>query len=159
MTTLAPTQRLTPSELRLAQHVVEGLSAREIAAATQLKPGTVHSTLRTVRWKMRCPERCSLTVVAHHLLNAGEITAPAAERPVPDISAEQISLLKAVTEHSLPRDIARAADLAPADLRATLDELLTDTGAKDTTRLVVLAHSWKLLPAEQAPATSRGACK
>ncbi|WP_406357400.1 LuxR C-terminal-related transcriptional regulator [Streptomyces sp. NBC_01635] len=159
MTALAPTQRLTPSERRLAQHVVEGLNAREIAAATQLKLGTVHSTLRTVRWKLRCPERCSLAVVAHRILGAGEITAPTPQRPAPDISAERISLLKAVTEHSQPLDIARAANLAPADLRAALDQLLADTGAQDTTQLVVLAHSWQLLPAEQSHATRSGASK
>ncbi|MDF9811676.1 LuxR C-terminal-related transcriptional regulator [Streptomyces sp. SPB162] len=68
MTALAPTQPLTPSEQRIAQHVIKGLDAREIAAATQLKPNTVHSTLRTVRWKLACPERCSLTVVAHRLV-------------------------------------------------------------------------------------------
>ncbi|MFD7137004.1 LuxR C-terminal-related transcriptional regulator [Streptomyces sp. NPDC059894] len=159
MTAPTPAQRLTPSELRLAQHVVEGLSAREIAAATQLKLGTVHSTLRTVRWKMHCPERCSLAVVAHRLLDAEEITAPTPQRPSPDISTEQINLLKAVTEHSQPLDIARAANLAPADLRAALDQLLSDTGAQDTTGLVVLAHGWKLLTAEQAHATRSGANK
>jgi DNA-binding CsgD family transcriptional regulator len=157
MTALAPTQHLTPSERRLAQHVVQGLSAREIAAATQLRPNTVHSTLRSVRWKLQCPERCSLAVVAHRLLDTGEILTPTADRPAPDLSAEQIPLLKAVTEYSQPLDIARAAKLAPADLRAALDQLLADTRAPDTTQLVVLAHSWKLLTAGQAHATQSGA--
>ncbi|MFF3851390.1 LuxR C-terminal-related transcriptional regulator [Streptomyces sp. NPDC002328] len=155
MTALAPTQPLTPSERRIAQHVVKGLDARGIAAATQLKLGTVHSTLRTVRWKLACPERCSLAVVAHRLLNSGQSTVPIPQRPAPDLSPEQISLLKAATEHTLPRDIARAADLAPADLRAALDQLLADTGAQDSTELVVLAHSWQLLPAERAERTTR----
>ncbi|MGW7725898.1 LuxR C-terminal-related transcriptional regulator [Streptomyces canus] len=150
MTTLAPTQPLTPSERRIAQHVIKGLDAREIAAATQLKPNTVYSTLRTVRWKLACPERCSLAVVAHRLLDFGQITAPTPQRSAPDLSPEQISLLKAATEHTVPLDIALAAGLAPADLRAALDQLLADTGAKDTTELVVLAHSWQLLPANQA---------
>ncbi|MFE9684499.1 LuxR C-terminal-related transcriptional regulator [Streptomyces sp. NPDC006285] len=156
MTALAPTRPLTPSEQRAAQHLVDGLNVREIAAVTQLKPATVYSTLRTVRWKLRCPERCSLAVVAHHLLHAGEVDAPAVKRPAPD-AVKQISLLKAVTEHSLSREIAHAAGLAPADLRAALDQLLTDTGARDTTELVVLAHSWQLLPSKQdAHATGHG---
>ncbi|MFJ9712156.1 LuxR C-terminal-related transcriptional regulator [Streptomyces sp. NPDC101234] len=157
MTALAPTQPLTPSEQRIAQHVIKGLDSREIAAATQLKPSTVHSTLRTVRWKLACPERCSLAVVAHRLLGAGQITAPAPQRPTPDLSPEQISLLKAATEHTLPRDIARTAGLAPGDLRDALDQLLATTGAQNTTELVVLAHSWQLLPTEQPHGTRNGA--
>jgi DNA-binding CsgD family transcriptional regulator len=155
MTSLAPTQPLTPSERRIAQHVVKGLDAREIAAATQLKPGTVHSTLRTVRWKLACPERCSLAVVAHSLLDSGQIATPTPQRPAPDLSPEQISLLKPATEHTLPRDIALAAALAPADLRDALDQLHAATGAQDTTELVVLAHSWQLLPVEQAARGTR----
>lgn len=156
MTTLAQTQPLTPSELRIAQHVIKGLDARQIATATQLKLSTVHTKLRTVRWKRNCPERCSLAVVAHRLLDSGEIPAPAPPRPAPDLNPEQISLLKATTEHTLPRDIALAAGLAPADLRDGLAELHATTGARNTTELVVLAHSWQLLRAEQAALTTRG---
>ncbi|MFJ2812134.1 LuxR C-terminal-related transcriptional regulator [Streptomyces sp. NPDC087294] len=155
MTALAPTQTLTPSEQRIAQHVIKGLDARGIAAATQLKPNTVNSTLRTVRWKLACPERCSLAVVAHRLLDSGQITAPTSQRPVPDLSPEQIRLLTAAAEHTLPRDIALAANLAPADLRDALDQLLADAGAQDITELVVLAHDWKLLPTEQAAHATR----
>ncbi|MGC0400309.1 DNA-binding NarL/FixJ family response regulator [Streptomyces sp. SAI-126] len=155
MTALAPTQPLTPSERRIAQHVIKGLDARQIAAAIQLKPNTIHSTLRTVRWKLACPERCSLAVVAHHILDSGQITAPTPQRPAPDLSPEQISLLKAAAEHTLPRDIALAANLAPADLRAALDQLLADTGAQDSTELVVLAHSWQLLPAGRSGRATR----
>lgn len=155
MTAFFPTQPLTPSEQRIAQHVIKGLDAREIAAATQLKPNTVHSTLRTVRWKLACPERCSLAVVAHRLLASSQITAPTPSRPAPDLSPEQINLLKAAAEHTLPRDIALAAALAPADVRDALDQLLADTGAQDSTELVVLAHSWQLLPTEQAAYATR----
>ncbi|MDF3140975.1 MULTISPECIES: LuxR C-terminal-related transcriptional regulator [unclassified Streptomyces] len=157
MTAHAPTSPLTQSERRLAQHVVDGLNAREIAAATHLTANTVHSTLRNVRGKLHCPERCSLAVVAHRLLDAGEITTPTTDAPAPELSAEQISLLKAVTEHTRPLDIARAAKLAPADLRAALDQLLADTGSSDTTRLVVQAHSWNLLTAKQTSTVQSGA--
>ena len=159
MTAPAPTSPLTQSERRLAQHVVDGLNAREIAAVTQLRASTVHSTLRNVRGKLHCPERCSLAVVAHRLLDVGEITTPTTDAPAPEMSAEQISLLKAVTEHSRPLDIARAAKLAPADLRVALDQLLADTGAPDTTRLVVQAHSWNLLTAEQTSTVQSGATR
>ncbi|MFJ4973016.1 LuxR C-terminal-related transcriptional regulator [Streptomyces sp. NPDC088755] len=145
MIALAATQPLTPSEHRIAQLVVKGLNAREIAATTQLKPSTVHSTLRTVRWKLACPERCALTIVAHRLLDSGQITAPPPPRPAPQLSPGQISLLRAAAEHTLPCDIALAAKIAPADLRSALDELFDETGAADVAQLVVLAHAWHLL--------------
>ncbi|MFD4950505.1 hypothetical protein [Streptomyces sp. NPDC058451] len=83
------------------------------------------------------------------------MASPTADRPAPKLSPEQLLLLRAVAEHSDTRDIAVAAKLAPADQRAALDELLADTGAQDTTELVVLAHSWQLLPAEQAAHATR----
>ncbi|MEU5898764.1 LuxR C-terminal-related transcriptional regulator [Streptomyces venezuelae] len=151
-----PTQPLTPSERRIAQHVIKGLDVRGIAAATQLKPGTIHSALRTVRWKLACPERCPLSVVAHHILDSGQVSAPPPPRPVPDLEPEQISLIKATTAHTLPRDIALAAGLPPADLRAALDQLLADTGAQTVTELIVLAHSWQVLTAEKTGETGSG---
>ncbi|GAA4958653.1 hypothetical protein GCM10023238_26760 [Streptomyces heliomycini] len=130
--------------------MIKGLDAREIAAATQLKPNTVHSTLRTVRWKLACPERCS-SPSSPTALASGQITAPTPQRPAPDLSPEQISLLKAAAEHTLPRDIAFAAALAPADVRDASRPAPRRHDAQDSTELVVLAHSWQLLSAEQAP--------
>ncbi|MEW2620954.1 LuxR C-terminal-related transcriptional regulator [Streptomyces sp. NPDC048106] len=152
-----PTRRLTPSERRLAAYVVKGLNAREIASAAQLKLGTVNSKLHSMRWTLRCPERCSLAVVAHHLLDAEVVIAPTPQRAAPVLSPEQFSLLKAVTTYSQPLYIARAANLVTADLPAALDQLLADTGAQNTTHLVVLAHGWKLLLAEQAHTKRSGA--
>ncbi|MFK0142693.1 DNA-binding protein [Streptomyces murinus] len=153
----SPTRRLTPSERRLATHVVDGLNAREIASAAQLKLPTVNSKLHSMRWKLHCPERCSLAVVAHHLLAAEVVSASTPQRAAPVLSPKQISLLKAVTRYSQPLYIARAANLVTADLPTALDQLLADTGAQNITQLVVLAHGWKLLPAEQAHTTRSGA--
>ncbi len=153
----SPTRRLTPSERRLATHVVKGLNAREIASAAQLKLPTVNSKLHSMRWKLHCPERCSLAVVAHHLLAAEVVTAATPQRAAPVISPAQISLLKAVARYSQTLYIASAANLATADLPAALDQLLADTGAQDITQLVVLAHGWKLLPGEPARTKRSGA--
>ncbi|MFE9308191.1 LuxR C-terminal-related transcriptional regulator [Streptomyces sp. NPDC006706] len=157
MTAPLPTTPLTPAERRVAQHVVLGLSAREIAAATQLSPNTTHSYLRVVREKLRCPERCTLAVVAHRLIASGEAAAPSPDMPAPALSDAQLVLLRAVTEYSRPLAIARAAKIAPADLRASLDQLLADAGAADATQLVTRAHAWQLLSPSQAEAVPSGA--
>ncbi|MEU9470802.1 hypothetical protein AB0D78_30145 [Streptomyces avermitilis] len=105
---------------------------------------------------LHCPPRCKPAVIVHRLLAVQQVASPTADRPAPELSPEQL-LLRAVAEHSDTRDIAVAAKLAPADLRAALDQLFADTGAQDTTQLVILAHGWKLLTAEQAHATRNGA--
>ncbi|CAM5580242.1 response regulator transcription factor [Streptomyces pseudogriseolus] len=157
MTAPLPTTPLTPAERRIAQHVVRGLSAREIADATQLSPNTTHTYLRAMRGKLRCPERCTLAVVAHRLIASGEATAPTPDTPAPALSEAQLVLLRAVTEYSRPLDIARAAKLAPADLRASLDQLLADAGAADTTQLVTRAHAWELLSSGRGETVPGGA--
>ncbi|MCZ1005429.1 LuxR C-terminal-related transcriptional regulator [Streptomyces lydicus] len=154
MTAPAPTTPLTPAERRIAQHVVNGLQTRQIAVAETVSAHTVRSHMITVRRKLHCPERCSLAVVAHRLLRAREVSVPAAKAPSPDLSTEQMSLLRAVTRHSRLLDIAHAAVIDPGDLRATLDKLLADTDAPDTTRLVTRAHAWNLLTAKQDGANS-----
>ncbi|MGQ4444045.1 helix-turn-helix transcriptional regulator [Streptomyces violaceoruber] len=157
MTAPAPTTPLTPSERRIAQHVVNGLPTRQIAATETLSHHTVSSHMLSLRRKLHCPERCSLAVVTHRLLSANGATAPVPDMPAPDLSTEQTKLLRAITEHSKPLDIAHGANIAPADLRAALDQLLADTGAPDTTRLVAWAHSWNLLTAKQTSTVQSGA--
>ncbi|WP_406723953.1 hypothetical protein WJ438_03845 [Streptomyces sp. GD-15H] len=76
---------------------------------------------------------------------------------IPALSDAQLVLLRAVTEYSRPLDIARAAKIAPADLRASLDQLLADAGAADTTQLVTRAHAWQLLSPGQAETVPNGA--
>lgn len=66
-------------------------------------------------------------------------------------------LLKAVAEHSTPRDIALAAKIAPADLQSALNKLREETGAADVTQLVVLAHAWGLLGAKSTGTVESGA--
>lgn len=157
MTAPVQTRSLTPAERRIAQYVVNGLQTRQIADVETVSVHTVRSHMITVRRKLHCPERCSLAVVAHRLLRDAEVSVPAVTAPSPALSTEQVKLLRAVTEHSRLLDIARAADIPPGDLRAALDQLLADTGAQDTTRLVTRAHAWNLLTAKQAGTAQGGA--
>ena len=157
MTAPALTTPLTPAEKRIAQHVVHGLPTSQIADIETLSHHTVRTHLRTLRRKLHCPERCSPAVVTHRLLSANEAATPSPDMPTPVLSTEQTKLLSAVTEHSKPLDIARGANIAPADLRAALDQLLADTRAPDTTTLVAWAHAWNLLPADQTSTGQSGA--
>ncbi|MDF9868596.1 helix-turn-helix transcriptional regulator [Streptomyces atroolivaceus] len=145
MTTNAPITPLNPTRQRVAQHLMNGLSPRDIATQTGLTDHTIRQYVRDIRASVHCPPRCKPPVLAHFLLAAQQVTPPPTGRPAPDLSPEQRLLLHAVAEHSTPRDIALAAKIAPADLRSAHDELLDKTGAVDATQLVTLAHAWGLL--------------
>ncbi|MFF7733480.1 MULTISPECIES: LuxR C-terminal-related transcriptional regulator [unclassified Streptomyces] len=151
----APITPLTPTLQRVAQHLANGLTAQEIATQTGLAAVTVRQYLRDIRESLHCPPRCKPPVIVHRLFAVQQVASPTADRPTPRLSPEQLQLLRAVAEHSDARDIAVAAKLAPADQRAALDQLLIDTGARDTTHLVILAHGWKLLGTD--PAARSGA--
>ncbi|MFI2415110.1 LuxR C-terminal-related transcriptional regulator [Streptomyces sp. NPDC018947] len=157
VTTSAPITPLTPALQRVAQHLANGLTSQEIATATGLSAATVRQYVRDIRESLHCPPRCKPPVLVHRLLTAQQVPPPPADRPAPDLGPDQLMLLRAVAEHNDARDIAIAAKLAPSDLRAALDQLLADTGAQDTTHLVIRAHGWKLLTAGPAHVTRSGA--
>lgn len=145
VTTSAPITPLTPTLQRVAQHLANGLTAQEIATQTGLSAVTVRQYIRE---SLHCPPRCKPPVIVHRLFAVQQVASPTADRPAPMLSPEQLLLIRAVAEHSDARDTAVAAKIAPADLRTALDQLLADMGAQDTTRLVILAHGWKLLPTD-----------
>ncbi|MEN8654348.1 DNA-binding protein [Streptomyces sp. 21So2-11] len=146
MTTSAPITPLTPTLKRVARHLVDGLTTnRDLATKTGLSANTVRQYVRDIRKSVHCPPRSKPQVLVHLLLAAEQVAPPSTDQPAPELNAEQKLLLKAVAEHGSPRDIARAAKLAPANLRTALDQLLAEGGATDVTQLVVLAHAWRLL--------------
>lgn len=153
----APITPLKPTHQRVARHLVDGLTNQEIATRTGLSPHTVRQYVRDVRVSVHCPPRCKPQVFVHLLLATGQVVPPAADRSAPELNAEQQQLLKAVAEHSTPRDIALAAKIAPADLRSALDELLDETGAADISQLVVLAHAWGFLGVRPTGTVESGA--
>ncbi|MBP0456143.1 LuxR C-terminal-related transcriptional regulator [Streptomyces montanisoli] len=157
MTTSAPSTPLTPTLRRVAQYLADGLDAHNIAAQTGLSAATVRQYIRDIRVRLNCPPRCKLPMIVHRLFTTQQVAPPRADRATPHLGADQRRLLRAVAEHDAPRDIALAATLAPADLRAALDQLLADTHARDTTHLVILAYGWNLLAAEPARETRNGA--
>lgn len=148
ITTSAPITPLKPTLRRIAQHLVDGLTTQDIATRTGLSANSIRQYIYEIRRSVHCPPRCKPPVLLHFLYTAQEAELPPADRPVPDLSPEQGRLLRAVAEHSKPRDIALAANIAPADVRSALNELLDKTGTADATQLVVLGHTWGLLGAD-----------
>lgn len=159
MTPRAPITPLKPTHQRVVQHLVEGLTAKDIATRTGLSPHTVRQYVRDIRVSVHCPPRCKPQVLVHLLLAAEQVAPPTTDRPAPELKAEQQMLLKAFAEHTTPRDAALATKIAPADLRSALDELLDRTGAADVTQLVVLAHAWGLLGTSPTGTVKNGAAQ
>ncbi|MGW5868362.1 helix-turn-helix transcriptional regulator [Streptomyces sp. NPDC055239] len=157
MTTTTQTTSLPPAQQRVAQHLVDGLTPRNIAAGTGVTIGTVRQYIGNIRTTLNCPPRCTMPVLMHCLCTGKEVELPPTNRPVPELIPEQKRLLRAVAEHSRPRDIALAAEIAPADLRSAINKLLAKTGTTDTTQLVVLAHTWGLLGAGPTSTVHSGA--
>ncbi|MFI8872251.1 helix-turn-helix transcriptional regulator [Streptomyces sp. NPDC055243] len=157
MTSSAPITPLKPTLQRIAQHLVEGLTTRDIATRTGLSANSIRQYVYEIRRSVHCPPRCKPPVLVHFLCTAKEVELPTTGMPVPDLSPEQESLLQAVAEHSKPRDIALAANIAPADVRSALNELLDKTRTADATQLVVLAHTWGLLGASPTSTVQSGA--
>lgn len=157
MTTSAPITPLKPTLQRVAEHLVDGLTTREIATRTGLSADTIRQYVRDIRVSVHCPPRCKQQVLVHFLCAARQVTPPTTDMPTPELNLQQQLLLQAVAEQSTPRDIALAARIAPADARSALDELLDETGAADVTQLVVLAHAWGLLGARPTRMVESGA--
>ncbi|MFJ2419200.1 helix-turn-helix transcriptional regulator [Streptomyces brevispora] len=153
--TSAPARLLSPAAQRIAHHLVDGLTPPDIATETGLSQVTVRQHIRDLRSKLSCPPRCKTSVVVHHLLTARQVPQPTTTRPVPDLDPAQRLLLRAVAENSDPHDIALVAQLAPADVQAARDALLHDTGAVNTTQLVIWAHAWGLLGARPTGTTGK----
>lgn len=144
-----PLSPLTPPEARVADYLVQGLTPAEIASELDRSLSTTHRHLRFLRYKTHCPARGPYPVLVHRLLTSHGVAAPATDLPVPDLDTGEMKLLRALAEEIRRSGRATAAGLRPRDLATALDALLGKTGAATATQLVGLAHSWRLLPAEQ----------
>ncbi|KOU40201.1 hypothetical protein ADK55_32085 [Streptomyces sp. WM4235] len=143
MTTTAPVKPLPPAQKRIAEHLVQGLSNNEIATKEHLSLDTVSSHIRGMRQSLHCPPRASRPVLVHTLLLHRQVTTPQfpPQRPTFQPSEVEQLLLKAIAEHSAPADIARAAKIAPSDVKARTQDLVRAAGVIDSTRLMSLGHA------------------
>lgn len=144
MTTTPPTTALTGPQRRAAAPLVYGHSTQAIAAQLHLSMDGVASQLRLVRKKM---DRlgCSPAVLVHALLTTRAVAPPACGRPAPDFTELERTLLRALAEHSLNRDIGNAIEVSASDVRAEIGALVAKACADNAHHLVGLAHTWGIL--------------
>ncbi|MGW3974641.1 helix-turn-helix transcriptional regulator [Streptomyces ardesiacus] len=160
MTVVPPTVPLspfTPTEWRVVQYLVRGLTPAEIAVKLGRSISMTRRHLRFLRYKTHCPTRCPLPVLVHRLLTSHGATAPATDLPVPELDTGEVKLLLALAEEVTRFGRATVAGLRLPDLAPAVNALLGKTGAANTTQLVGLAHSWKLLPNRQDHVGRNGA--
>ncbi|MGW3867345.1 helix-turn-helix transcriptional regulator, partial [Streptomyces sp. NPDC005047] len=81
--TSAPITPLTPTLLRVAQHLARGLAPKEIGAQTGLSAETVRQYMRDIRESLHCPPRCKPPVIVHRLFATQQVAVPAPGRPAP----------------------------------------------------------------------------
>ncbi|MBZ3908429.1 MULTISPECIES: helix-turn-helix transcriptional regulator [Streptomyces] len=155
MTTTPPTTALTGPQRRVAAPLVYGHSPQAIAAQLQLSVDGVASQLRLVRKKMDRPG-CSRPVLVHALLTARAVDPPACARPAPNFTELELTLLRALAEHSLNSHIGNAIEVRASDVRAEVGALVAKGGADNAHHLVGLAHTWGILGGG-APAPSEAA--
>ncbi|MBZ6230304.1 MULTISPECIES: LuxR C-terminal-related transcriptional regulator [Streptomyces] len=148
-TTLIPTTPLTKVEKDVAALAAAGLGPHTIAARLRLAPSTVKKYLHVLRSKLDC-RGAPHHILVHVILSAGQVPTPAARRPAPDVSPEQVRLWRAHAVHRRAPDIAQAAGIAPSTVKKHTAQLLTAVGARGLTHLVILGHAWDQLTAQSA---------
>jgi DNA-binding CsgD family transcriptional regulator len=105
------------------------------------------------------PQRCTCRPSPSAATSVSSARASTAR---PDFTAKEWTLLRAVAEHCRTEDIARAAGVAPADVRALTDDLVLKANTINAAQLVGLAHSWGLFgntPGQPMAATPAGAAR
>ncbi|MFE0774193.1 LuxR C-terminal-related transcriptional regulator [Streptomyces sp. NPDC058861] len=152
LTAQALTQ-LTPAEQRAAEYLVAGASNAQGARALGISTTTFTAYIGSIGKKLRIVSRAGRPARAHAVLASGQVAPPPAPDRLPDFTEQDLKLLRALAENPETHSIARAAGIAPADVRAMIAELVATAGADNDTHLVGLGHAWKLLgtgPAQPA---------
>ncbi|MGV9318248.1 hypothetical protein [Streptomyces sp. NPDC003660] len=144
MTTTTASALFTPVELRVATYVVQGMTNQQIADVVGARRVWVSIIKTRIRKRFALPGRCSTAVLAHRLVPR-VVPAPTTTEQAPELDEQERRLLRALTQESLPGDIARSAGIPAQDYRAVLAGLLDKAGVDSTTLLVVRGHAWGLL--------------
>ncbi|WP_435057705.1 sigma-70 family RNA polymerase sigma factor [Streptomyces sp. bgisy060] len=148
-TTDTPPTVLTPDQHRVAARLVDGASNQRIARLEHLTVFTVASHLAAARRKFNRPGS-SRAVLTHALLTAREVPPPATTGPMPEFTARDRQVIRAVAEHNLNAAISDAIGVRADDVRAEIDAVAVKAGADNEVHLVGLGHAWGIL-GESAP--------
>ncbi|MEV5043571.1 LuxR C-terminal-related transcriptional regulator [Streptomyces griseoincarnatus] len=148
--------QLTPSEKRAAGQLVAGASNAEGAQALGISTTTFTGHIVAIGKKFGITSRSGRPARAHAVLASGQVPPPPAPERIPDFTERDLRLLRALAEHPETHDIARAVEIAPADVRPMIADLVDKAGAANDTHLIGLGHAWGLLntgPAQLAGTT------
>ncbi|GHG12869.1 helix-turn-helix domain-containing protein [Streptomyces filamentosus] len=137
--------QLTPAEKRAAEQLVAGASNAEGAQALGISTTTFTGNIVAIGKKFGITSRRGRAARAHAVLASGQVPPPPAPERIPDVTERDLRLLRALAEHPETHDIARAAGLAPADVRPMIADLVDKAGAANETHLIGLGHAWGLL--------------
>ncbi|MGZ2358483.1 LuxR C-terminal-related transcriptional regulator [Streptomyces sp. 372A] len=148
--------QLTPAEKRVAEHLVAGASNAEGAQSLGISTTTFTSYTVAIGKKFGITGRRSRPARAHAVLASGQVPAPPAPKRIPKFSERDLRLLRALAENAETYDIARAAEVAPADVYPLIAELVDKAKALNATHLVGLGHAWGLLDISRARSGSTG---
>lgn len=139
---------LTPTQVRVLEQIAAGATPTEAARALGIARTTCTGHLSSIKNKLG-PSQAHWV---HAAISSGQIQPPAPTTTAPELTEPEVRLLRAVARHSASEHIARAAELALADVRPQIEDLVRRADTKTPAHLVGLAHSWGLLA---APADSR----
>ncbi|MFD8589892.1 LuxR C-terminal-related transcriptional regulator [Streptomyces sp. NPDC059637] len=137
--------QLTPAEKRAAEHLVAGASNTEGAQALGISTTTFTGYIVAIGKKFQVTSRSGRPARAHAVLASGQVSPPPAPEPIADFTERDLRLLRALAENAETHAIARAAEIAPADVRPMIADLVDKAGAANDTHLVGLGHAWGFL--------------
>lgn len=152
ISTSADITRLTPTEKLVAETLVTGASNRESAQQLGLSKNTVDRHLGNIRDKTGISGKDSRPARAHALLASGQVAPPPAPTQIPDLTPQELRLLRARAEHSDIEDVAQAAGIHRGEVRERISDLVAKTRARNDTHLIGLGHAWGLLTPNPRPA-------
>lgn len=149
--------QLTPTEKLVAEALITGVSNAQGADDLSMSTGTFAAHVSSIGRKFQVTSRKGRAARAHAVLASGQVAPPAAPAVVPDFTHDEQRLLRALAKHPETHDIARAAEIRPADVRPQIRELVAKAGADNDTHLIGLGHAWGLLGAEGSGSSSADA--
>ncbi len=153
-----PTQ-LTPAEKRAAAHLVTGASNAEGAQVLGISSTTFTGYIIAIGAKFGVTCRSGRPARAHAVLTSEQVPPPPTPEHIPDFTNRDLRLLWALAEHAETHDIARAAGIAPADVRPLIAGLVDKVGAVNDTHLVGVCHAWGLFKSRPARLSWAGSAR
>jgi DNA-binding NarL/FixJ family response regulator len=133
--------RLTPRQVEVLQYIAAGKANTEAAHALNIAVGTLNRCLIEIGYRLQQSTNAAKVGAA---LSTGQMPCPSAPAHIPELDSDELALLRALARFSERDRIAAHAGVAVADLRPSVDALISKAGAANAVHLVALAYAWAL---------------